>query len=125
MNTPIPKTVLVVDDFAPVCELVEALLCGVGYRVLKAVTGPEALRLARKDRIDLLVSNVALPRMRGDELADRFAEIHPSVPVVFLSSCDQPLKAAREREVLLKPFTMKQLRETVSRALARHPGSRC
>jgi CheY-like chemotaxis protein len=121
MLSPDCKTILVVDDYEPVCELIELLLSRIGYRVLKASNGARALRLAASAPIDLLLSNFNLPGMRGDELAVRFAMIHPSVPVVFLSIADHRLDLTEEQVVLFKPFTMLQLRDAVSRAI--HSGN--
>jgi len=116
-SSPDSKTILVADDCAPVGELIELLLCRVGYRVLRATNGADALRLARKTRIDLLLSNLDMPKMRGDELAVRFAAIHPAAPVVFLSSFDHPDEVSEPLDVLTKPFTVAELRDTVSHAL--------
>jgi len=98
-SSPDSKTILVADDCAPVGELIELLLCRVGYRVLRATSGADALRLARKTRIDLLLSNLDMPKMRGDELAVRFAAIHPAAPVVFLSSFDHPDEVSEPLDV--------------------------
>lgn len=113
-----PKTVLVVDDCEGVCELIEILLVRVGYHVLTATNGREALRLARSNaEIDLLLANLDMPGMGGEELAAWFAQRRPATPVVFLSSFEHPTGAAGPHELLVKPFTVAQLRDTVRRAL--------
>lgn len=118
-----PKTILVVDDCEGVCELIEILLVRVGYHVLTATNGREALRLARANaEIDLLLTNLDMPGMRGDELAAQFAQWHPATPVAFLSSFEHPTAAAGPHELLVKPFTVTQLRDTVRRALRPRPG---
>lgn len=117
-----PKTILVVDDCAGVCEVIHILLCRVGYHVLTATNGTEALRLARRTpEIDLLLCNLEVPGMRGDEVAARFDVLHPSAPVVFLSSFAAPRDPAVPHEFLAKPFTVAELRDTVSRALRTRP----
>ncbi|MGB8169013.1 MAG: response regulator [Chthoniobacteraceae bacterium] len=70
------ETIPAVDDHESMCELIEVILGRAGYRVLTATNGADALRLARATpQIDLLVSDIEMPRMRGDELAARFAAV--------------------------------------------------
>lgn len=117
-----PRTILVVDDCEGVCELIEILLVRAGYHVLTVTNGTEALRLARANaEIDLLLANLDMPGMRGEELAARFAQWRPATPVVFLSSFEHPTGAAGSHELLVKPFTVAQLRDTVRRALRPRP----
>lgn len=117
-----PKTILVVDDCAGVCEVIHILLSRVGYHVLTATNGHDALRLARRTpEIDLLLCNSEMPGMRGEEVAVRFEVLHPSAPVVFLSSYDASPDPAEACEIIPKPFTLAQLRDTVHRALRTRP----
>lgn len=116
------ETILVVDDSETVCELIEILLCRVGYRVLTATSGNDALQIAEgTPEIHLLLTNIEMPGMRGDEVAEQFASIHPSAAIVFLTSFERSAKTARPFEVLLKPFTVAELRDTVRHALRTHP----
>ncbi|MDR3402340.1 MAG: response regulator [Chthoniobacter sp.] len=115
-------TVLVVDDCPAICDLIEIILGRVGYHVLTATRAPEALRLARHATgIDLLISNVEMPEMRGDELARRFCMLHPATPVVFISSFEGRIEVTGQYEVLPKPFTVAELRGAVSAALRNRP----
>ena len=117
-----PQTILVVDECDGVCELIHILLCRVGYHVVTATNGTEALRLAgRIPEIDLLICNVGMPGLRGDEVAARFTVRHPSAPVLFLSSFADPFGSTEPHALLVKPFTVAQLRETVRRALRTRP----
>ena len=115
------ETILVVDDSETVCELIEILLCRVGYRVLTATSGSDALQIAETTlEIHLLLTNIEMPGMRGDTVAAQFATSHPSAAIVFLTSFDRSTKSARPFEVLLKPFTVAELRDTVRHALRSH-----
>jgi len=112
------ETVLVVDDNEAIRELLEILLCRDGYRVLSASDGPKALRLARATPgIDLLLSDLDMPGMRGDELARHFVRVHPTARVAFVSSDGGPPEDTPDAEFLAKPFTAGELRSTVHRAL--------
>ena len=85
-----------------------------GYRVLPAAGGSEALQLcaAPGEHIDLLVTDVVMPHMRGGELAARVALIRPRLRVLFMSgytdnSIDPSI--SRSGAFLQKPFTLEQL----------------
>jgi len=121
-SSPHIETVLVVDDYEPLCDILETLLGRMGYRVLTATTSAEALQIARTfPKIDLLVSNVEMPVMHGDVLARRFAMLHPSTPVLFISSFNHPIYAVQPSRLLTKPFGITELRDAVRRALQMRP----
>ena len=66
-----PLLVLVVDDDQAVRDFVDRVLRDAGYRTLVAGSGPEAIELASKGPLDLLLTDVTMPQMTGDELARR------------------------------------------------------
>lgn len=114
------ETILVVDDSEGVREVVSLVLCRAGYRVLTACNGDHALRLANgHGPIDLLVTDIEMPRMRGDELASHFARLHPGAGIIFVSSSRTPIERPAQSEFITKPFHIDHLRQTVRRALRR------
>lgn len=116
------ETILVAEDSEPVCEIIELLLGPVGYRVLRASNGDEALLLAhRTPRIDLLMASFELPEIPFAELVGRFAAIHPGAPVILISGGHDPIETPMPFERLTKPFTVAELRDTVRRALGTRP----
>ncbi len=110
------EVVMVVDDRPEVRDVVCALLGDEGF-VAIPTDGPEhalALARARRDRIDLLITDVKMPRMDGRALADAFRSIHPESAVLYMSGYS-------EREVtplLRKPFVLSELLAKVREALA-------
>ena len=116
------ETLLVAEDDEAVRRLVQEILEEAGYRVLAADTGEVALALAaaHDGAVDLLVSDVVMPGMRGPDLAARLAEARPGIPVVLMSGyADHDLAlGAGTPAFLAKPFTPEALLETVARALA-------
>lgn len=117
-------TVLVVDDCQQLRELIEVLLIRSGHRVLTAANGAEALAIAREARdIDLLLSDVEMPVMNGGKLAEHFVKLHPTAPVLFVSSSDERVATTVPFEFLLKPFTIAHLRDAVGRALRKRQSS--
>jgi len=81
------ETVLLVEDEDVVRELVRELLEGHGYTVLEARNGEEAVRLCRgyDRRIDLLLTDVVMPKLGGRELAERVAAERPGMRILFMS----------------------------------------
>jgi PAS domain S-box-containing protein len=81
------ETLLLVEDEDGVRALSQHVLKSCGYTVLVARDGIEALRVAREHpgRIDLLVSDVVLPRIGGRELSKQIKEIHPEAKVLYVS----------------------------------------
>lgn len=81
------KTILVVDDYSSFCAVVAAMLRPCGYHVLVASSGEEASAIAAREdeTIDLLLTDIEMPQMCGDELADSFRAQKPMTPVLFMS----------------------------------------
>ncbi|HEX7050168.1 MAG TPA: response regulator, partial [Longimicrobiales bacterium] len=93
-----------------------------GYRVLEAAGGPQALRLLERcaERIDLLVTDVVMPEMSGDRLAERLEALHPEAKVLFTSGHSEQEMAPRVIEgaaFLEKPFTPEMLGRKVREVL--------
>lgn len=106
------ETILLVEDAAPVRKLVQRTLEKSGYRVLVADSSTGALRhCSRHDgKIDLLLSDVVLPKVSGPEIARRAAELRPGIRVLFMSGfTDETLSRhgldPDHAELIEKPFT--------------------
>ena len=80
-------TVLVVEDEAMLRELIKESLELYGFKVLMASGGNDALKLAGDypDRIDILVTDVALPGMSGREVARAIEKIRPEIRILYIS----------------------------------------
>jgi two-component system cell cycle sensor histidine kinase/response regulator CckA len=81
------ETVLLVEDEDMVRKLASELLEETGYVVLSASGGEEAINFAttHTDRIDLLITDVVMPKMSGKEVAEQLKKIHPETKVLFMS----------------------------------------
>ncbi|HEU4628113.1 MAG TPA: ATP-binding protein, partial [Gemmatimonadaceae bacterium] len=117
-------TILLAEDEAPVRAVARRILERAGYSVLEAANGSEGLRLCREHapRIDLLLTDMMMPDMRGPELAARFRELCPEAPTVFMSGYteDTALRqdlGTRGAWFIQKPFAPQQLTQTVREAL--------
>lgn len=103
--------VLVVEDDRGVRVAASRLLSSAGYAVLDAEDGREALDLLRHlaPAVDLVLTDIRMPRMTGMELARAIAELWPDLPVLFMTGFSEDLlgwlpEDARRNRVLTKPF---------------------
>jgi CheY-like chemotaxis protein len=117
------ETILVAEDEAVVREMVVASLERLGYRVVAASTGEEAVRLIDRlgDEIDLLLSDVVMPGMNGPDLYDRARRTRPDLPAIFMSgytalSMGRPIPDGVT--LLEKPFSAARLEQVVRETLA-------
>ena len=112
-------TVLVVDDDDDVRRMVERVLRRAGYTVLTAVSGPDALARAGSysGTIDLLLTDVVMPGMTGQELIRELSHDRPLLQVIFMSGYHQgaPIDA---KQFVSKPFERSALLSTVADILA-------
>jgi CheY-like chemotaxis protein len=111
------ETILVAENDEDVRLTTCAVLRERGYEVLSAPGGEEALRMAQgySGEIDLLLTDVVMPRMDGATLAARIRELRPSTRALFISGClDQHLVTLpRGAAFLAKPFRPAALAEKV------------
>lgn len=109
-------TVLLADDEPSLRGAVAEYLRGVGHVVLESQSAHEALELARSyaGTIDVLLTDVIMPGMRGTELAQEMRQVRPEVQVIFISGYAQTLPEAqipRGATFLQKPFRLASLAE--------------
>jgi two-component system cell cycle sensor histidine kinase/response regulator CckA len=120
-----PPTVLVVDDEAPMRAIERRVLEDLGYRVLEAGNGTDLVDLlAGGARFDLLIADLDMPIVRGDEMARRIRRSRPDVPVLYVTGHTDWLDGhtlAQGEAFLAKPFSAAQLRDAVSLALRGTP----
>ena len=115
-----PIRVLVVDDEEPVRKFVARVLQDGGYEIVTAGDGLEAIEAASAmERLDVLVTDVMMPQMTGDELARRIRQNEPAVKVLYLTGFADKLFKEKatlwEDEAFLdKPCSVSGLRQAVS-----------
>ena len=115
-----PWSVLVVDDEDLVRKFVERVLRESGYQTATASDGPEALEVAAKlETFDILVTDVMMPQMTGDELGRRVRVSTPGVKVLYLTGFSDRLFKEKvtlwaDEAFLDKPCSVKGLLQAVS-----------
>jgi DNA-binding response OmpR family regulator len=118
------ETILIVEDEEALSDLLEASLESSGYRVLKASDGLAALEQFRAHRseISLVISDVGLPKMSGDQVYAAMREMDPSVRTILASGYMEPETKAEAlnagvRSFLQKPYEMHSVLTEVRRVL--------
>lgn len=117
-------TVLVVDDAPPNVKLLRLILGDVGYRVLEARSGPEALQILHSERPDVMLLDVRMPGMTGYEVCKKiradpeFAGL-PVIMVTALSLAEERILGieAGATDFISKPFNKKELLARVRASL--------
>jgi len=118
-----PATLLIVEDESLVRESMVDFLSRSGYNVLSAGSAEEALETSRShSEIDLVITDVVLPQMSGQQLAGRLAIVYPEMKVLFVSGYSQSAVFHRDvpslnRAFLQKPFSLPVLAEKVGGVL--------
>ena len=116
-----PPVILLAEDEEVLREFANLILRKHGFHVLTARDGVEALKIAEQynGELDLLFTDVVMPRMGGTDLYKRFTEKHPNTPVIFTSGyprtilTESGLDERRDYEFLQKPYTTQTLVEKI------------
>jgi len=119
------ETILVSEDEPQVRAVLVRMLQGLGYSVLEALHGSEALALLQAQAlgtIQLLITDMVMPQMGGFELSQRVAELDPQLKILFISgysehSLAQHQQLAQQPLLLSKPFSLATLAQTVRKVL--------
>ena len=118
------ETLLLVEDEIAVRESTRRSLTRSGYTVLEASDGEDALRVAREHHgpINLMISDVVMPKMGGPQLAERLAGERPDMKVLFVSGYAENTVLQHghvdiTRRFLQKPFSLKALARKVREVL--------
>lgn len=123
------ETILVVDDEAPLCELVCLILQKNGYRTLSALSGEQALTLLAKESVDLMLSDVIMPKMSGFQLAEKVSRLYPHIEIRLASGFHEESKASEvhyqpTEPVLAKPYNTEELLSGIRMQLDRAADNR-
>jgi len=117
------RTLLVVDDQATIRNILVQILKLEGYEVLSAAHGLEALQRAAEHPgpIDVLITDLMMPFMGGEELIERLAEERPETRVICLSAAFSKASLSRDILYLPKPFSIRSVVHTVKSVLDGSP----
>ena len=126
---PEPKTILIVEDEMGIKDLVSEILTNQGYNTMSAANGEDGLRLyeSHRNKIDLMITDIRMPKMNGIELYHQVIKISPKLPVICLTGYDIDFEAQKLHDdgkikLLTKPFALKELVLLVKKQLDDNKG---
>ena len=114
------RTVLIVDDDPQILRLLRAMLGPQNVKVLSAPLPSDALRICGEETVDVLISDISMPEMDGNKLAERVFKLNPRVRVLLISGAvDQaPVVKGGQVRFLKKPFFPAELIRLLREMLA-------
>jgi CheY-like chemotaxis protein len=117
LDTP---NILAVDDQAVILDLLAGMCQSLGYGILTARDGDEGLKVFEEHRPDIVITDLAMPRMSGWELATRIKALSPDTPIILITGWgvavnEENMKRAGVDFVLRKPFRLEQLSEMITK----------
>ena len=121
------RTILIVDDEPALQAVTAQVIANAGYHVISARAGAEAIAAAQSTRhpIDLLLTDVVMPGMAGQELAAQLKAARPEIRIIFMSGFARPFLPDHGRSIsgrlLQKPFTEAELLTAIAHTLAAPP----
>ena len=116
------KRILVVDDEPFVCEAVKMMLAFDGHDVKTANCGKDALEVLEKNSFDLVITDYAMPAMKGDELAKTIKLRLPNQPVIMITAYAEMLQSSGNPLpgvdfLISKPFLLENLRSAIAKVI--------
>lgn len=120
MSTSGQETILVVDDEPSLSSMLNALLSEYGYRLLQASSAEQALQLLQTNHVDLIISDIKMPGMDGDELAEQVQNLYPHIKLQLVSGYSDQIESDRvlHKRVLFKPYNTNEMLKRVQDLLA-------
>jgi signal transduction histidine kinase len=111
LEKPQKQTILVVEDEESVRNLMVMALTSIGYQVMCAENGKQAVELFREHRnaISLILMDVVMPEMSGEEALHYMREIQPDIPCMFMTGYGADVLTIQDVAVIRKPFNLPDL----------------
>lgn len=116
------RRILVVDDEPFVCDAVKMMLQFEGHQVETVNSGKEALARLEADSFDAVITDFAMPVMKGDELAQAIKSFNPRLPVIMITAYAEMLENSGNPltgvdSMISKPFLLENLRAALAKVL--------
>lgn len=112
------KNILIVDDEENIREIIAEFLETLGYNIVEATNGEEAIHACTRTKFDLVISDIRMPKMNGLKLLKSLKTVMPDLPVILMTGY-QPSKnqettlSVKADGYLLKPFSLNSLRQAI------------
>lgn len=113
------KTILIIDDEPGYRALLSSDLSRLGYIVLTAGSGPDALKVLDENRVDMIITDMKMSPLDGLDTVVAIRKAHPNVPIVLMTgyALEERVQAAMGYKVntcLRKPFGIQEMRNVVN-----------
>jgi PAS domain S-box-containing protein len=108
------ERILVIDDESSLVKMVTQILERSGYEVVGKTSSPDALKAFKEDheRFDLVITDVAMPEMSGERVAQEIIQIRPDIPIILCTGHSDRMDENRAMALGIKSFVMKPLERT-------------
>ena len=118
-----PASVLVAEDNPAVREFIVRALSSIGHKVTEAIDGQQALEALRREKFDVLVTDIVMPNIDGIALAMKAIRLFPDLKIVMISGYVQERMRAHTldalaHKIIAKPFSLEEICEVVNNALS-------
>lgn len=118
------ECILLVDDEAEIAQMEQQMLERLGYKVFARFDSVQALTEFRRDpgRFDLVVTDMTMPKLTGDQLAAQIRRVVPDIPIILCTGFSERVDSETARQIgvnefLLKPLALEKLARTIRRLL--------
>ena len=120
------ERILFVDDEKAIVEIAQGMIERLGYEVEVRTSSIEAMGMfrANPDRFDLVITDMTMPNMTGDKLAQEILGLRPGMPIILCTGFSEYITEERAQalgiqEFVMKPLVMRDLAKVIRRALDR------
>ena len=105
------ERILLVDDEKQIIDIEQQILERLGYKVTPKTDSEEALEefAAQPDRFDLVITDMTMPKMTGDQLARRMMDIKPQIPVILCTGFNEAITEEKALAMGIDKFVMKPI----------------
>lgn len=118
------ERILFVDDETSITEVADSMLTSLGYQVTAKQSSMETLELfqSQPDAFDLIITDMTMPHLRGDELARKLLKIRADIPIILCTGYSEMISEKKAldigiRQFIMKPLYMKDLARVVRKVL--------
>ncbi len=126
-ENPLPtgtERILFIDDEAALVEIAEKMLTNLGYKVVIRTSSTDALKLFQEDpsRFDLVITDMTMPGMTGDKLAQNIIAVRQDLPIILCTGYSEHISEVKAKgigikEFMMKPLEMSELAKTIRKVL--------
>jgi len=118
------ERILFIDDEKALVDLGKQMLERLGYEATTRTSSLEALELFRNnpDQFDLVITDMTMPKMTGDKLAEELMKIRPDIPIIICTGFSERISEEKAKGIgikafVMKPFVMRDMANTVRKVL--------